>query len=93
MHDDWLAVDEGDGSTSKVLNAHGTDGGSDPSDLIRSNIKHKMFDDHIWLSVGYRKNKSKFSRLQRLCCCLSILFLTMISNAMWYKTEDNTETR
>lgn len=63
---------------------------ADTSSLVKSNISRKMFDDHLWFSVFNRKRKSKFSRLQRLSCCLSILFLTMISNAMWYKT-DNTE--
>ena len=90
--DDWLAVDRGDFQTSKILKVHG-EMGAVPSNLLHSNIMYKFFDDHIWLSVGLRKNRSKFSRLQRLCCCLSILFLTMISNAMWYQTEEKVATR
>ena len=52
-------------------------------------MNRKIFDDHIWLSVGIRKTKSNFTRLQRLSVCLSLLFMTMIANAMWYRTEEN----
>ena len=57
----------------------------DTTSLVKNNISHKLYDDHLWFSVANRKRKSRFSRLQRLCCCLSILFLTMVSNAMWYR--------
>ena len=62
--------------------------------LLQNNIKKKLFDDHIWLSVGYRKTRSTFTRVQRLSCCLSILFLTMVSNAMWFGTgsSENNQT-
>ena len=56
-------------------------------EMLRNNINRKLFDDHIWLSVGVRKTKSHFTRLQRLSVCLSLLFMTMISNAMWYKSD------
>ncbi|GFS01450.1 polycystic kidney disease protein 1-like 2 [Elysia marginata] len=31
------------------------------------------------------------SQVQRLSCCMSLLFLTMITNAMWFKGESNNE--
>jgi len=43
-----------------------------------------MFDDHLWLSVARRPQKSNFSRVQRWSMCLSTLYLTMVVNAMWY---------
>ena len=92
MYDGWLAVDEGDGQICKSLRSFGYDETA-AAKLLKSNIRHKLFDDHIWLSVGYRQNKSDFNRVQRLCCCLAILFLTMIANAVWYKTEEKTDTR
>ena len=33
-------------------------------------------------------SRSPFSRVQRLCCCLCILYLTMIANAMWFRGDD-----
>ena len=58
------------------------------NNLLQSNITRKLFEDHIWLSVVYRLSWSTFTRVQRLSCCLAVLFLTMVMNAMWYKTDD-----
>ena len=38
-----------------------------------------------YLSFCYR---STFTRVQRLCCCLAILYLTMISNCMWFRDDE-----
>ena len=32
----------------------------------------------------YRRNKSTFTRVQRLACCFVLIFLAMVVNAMWY---------
>ena len=78
--DSWL---EGKDNVVKLLATPMMD--SDTTSLVKNNISNKLYDDHLWFSVANRKRKSRFSRLQRLCCCLSILFLTMVSNAMWYR--------
>ena len=57
--------------------------------MLGNNLKKSLWDDHIWLSVGYRQSPSKFTRVQRLSCCLTILFLTMVTNAMWFGTGDS----
>ena len=93
MCNQWLALDEYDGKTDRHLHAASCALPSDPSTLLQNNVNRKLFDDHLWLSVGYRKNKSDFTRVQRLSCCLAVLFLAMISNAMWYKTEGDTPTQ
>ena len=82
----WLALDRADSKTSRFLRVSSFQELNQGA-MLRSNINNKIFDDHIWLSVGVRKSKSHFTRLQRLSVCLSLLFMTMISNAMWYKTE------
>ena len=56
--------------------------------LLRNNVSRKIFDDHLWLSIFCRKSRSKFTRTQRLSCCIALLYLTMITNAMWYKTPE-----
>lgn len=61
--------------------------------MISNNIKRKLFDDHLWLSIGYRKTRSTFTRVQRLSCCLSILYLTMVANAMFYGSADENTTQ
>ena len=52
------------------------------------NARSRLTDDHIWLSVFSRPCYSVFTRCQRASCCVSILFLTMITNAMWYQSSD-----
>ncbi|XP_067950294.1 uncharacterized protein [Watersipora subatra] len=61
--------------------------GKDFVGLVKSNTKNKIFDDHLWLSVVKRPNKSNFSRVQRWSMCVSTMFLTMVVNAMWFPTE------
>lgn len=56
------------------------------SSLLQNNIQRQIVEDHLWVSVGAPKDTaSTFSRMERLSVCLSILFLTMIANAMWYR--------
>lgn len=43
-------------------------------------------DQHVWLSLLLRPRKSQFTRVQRLSCLLALLLLTMLSNAMFYKS-------
>ena len=83
----WLALNKGDGRTSCTLQVSNFQTHNQGA-ILRDNINRKIFDDHIWLSVGVRKTKSNFTRLQRLSVCLSLLFMTMIANAMWYRTEE-----
>ena len=81
-------MDEEDGRTERLLKIASPD--DDASDsLLSSNVTKSFWNDHLWLSVGYRKSRSTFTRVQRLSVCLSILFLTMITNAMFYGTGDD----
>ncbi|GFR75993.1 polycystic kidney disease protein 1-like 2 [Elysia marginata] len=64
---------------------------SDPADLesLRSafftNTKQKVTEDHIWLSVFLRPERSRFSRVERVGCCVCFLALAMITSAMFYQ--------
>ena len=59
--------------------------------LFISTTKHDMFDGHLWLSVVSRPSRSHFTRVQRLACGASLLYLTMIANAMFYRSAENVE--
>ncbi len=84
MCNDWLALDASDGRIERELTVSPNSDGVDPCTILQTNIGRKLFDDHIWLSVGYRQTKSNFSRVQRLSVCLATLFLAMVANAMWW---------
>ncbi|KAH3789114.1 polycystic kidney disease protein 1-like 2 [Dreissena polymorpha] len=46
----------------------------------------------MWVSIFYRSQISPFTRVERLSCALVYICLTMIANAMFYKTEADYET-
>ena len=50
-----------------------------------------LCDSHLWFSVVKKPYKSRFTRVQRLSCCLSVLFTTMITNAMFYQVGPSSD--
>jgi len=57
--------------------------------LFSKKGKQGMTDDHLWFSVLTRPARSRFSRVQRLSCCLCLLFTAMLANAMFYGQVDS----
>lgn len=55
--------------------------------LFWSKAKHNLADGHIWFSVFQRPARSHFTRVQRLTCCLSLLFCTMCASIAWYGAD------
>ncbi|GFN96340.1 polycystic kidney disease protein 1-like 2, partial [Plakobranchus ocellatus] len=89
--DNWLAVEQGDGMVDRILPVAGIDDLVAFKQLFSSSARKKLANDHLWLSVFSRPTRSNFTRVQRLSCCMSLLFLTMITNAMWFRGETNQE--
>lgn len=81
---DWLAVESGDGRTEKVLYVANINEMANYRYLFLSHSADGLYDEHLWISVAAKPPQSSFSRVQRVSCCLSILFCTMITNAMFY---------
>lgn len=81
---DWLAVESGDGRTEKVLYVANINEMANYRYLFLSHSADGLYDEHLWISVAAKPPQSNFSRVQRASCCLSILFCTMITNAMFY---------
>lgn len=57
--------------------------------LIAHQTQLNITEHHIWLSLLLRPRKSTFTRVQRLSCLLALLFLSMISNAMYYRSAED----
>lgn len=55
--------------------------------LFGEKTRQNVTENHLWLSVVLRPEESNFVRAERLACCLAVLFLSMISNAMFYQQE------
>lgn len=87
--DRWLAVEEDDGMVDRIIPVAGLDDLVNFKHLFSSSARKKLTNEHLWLSVFSRPTRSNFTRVQRISCCMSLLFLTMITNCMWFKTEGN----
>ncbi|XP_078458817.1 polycystin-1-like protein 2 [Lampetra planeri] len=52
--------------------------------MVHEALKGNFSEGHLWFSVFFRPFKTNFSRVQRISCCVTLLFLMMIANAMWF---------
>ncbi|XP_041364430.1 uncharacterized protein LOC121379844 [Gigantopelta aegis] len=82
--DKWFAVEEGDGQVDRVIPVAGKEQMTNFSYLFSQRSRKNLVDGHLWFSVLARPPQSRFTRLQRVSCCLCLLFTTMVANAMFY---------
>ncbi len=40
-------------------------------------------ENHLWFSVFMRSERSRFTRAQRVSTCFAMLYLSMLTDAMW----------
>ena len=80
----WLDVAEGDGKVDIFLRPATERDMISFKKIFNTKIRQGICDNHLWFSVAYRPARSPFTRLQRLSCCLSLLFSFMVATAMFY---------
>lgn len=86
---DWLSTNKSDGRISRhlpVFMSDGVDGGQ-MFDVVSW---HQLFDEHLWLSIFKRLTYSRFTRVQRFLCAVALLFLAMVTDAMFFKGKEAT---
>ena len=57
------------------------------NNIFFSDTRKRLTDSHLWISIFSRPNKSNFSRVQRLSTVFSLLMMSMLTSAMFYKAE------
>ncbi|XP_072039376.1 polycystin-1-like protein 2 [Amphiura filiformis] len=88
---EWLAKDKGSGIIFRSLKPASEEAAAKiQSDFFRI-LRGTFADDNLWVSLFTRPTPSSFTRIQRLSVCLTFLFLYMITNAMFYRTDDEAE--
>ena len=89
MANQWFALERGDGRIERVIDQSSTHlyFGNEVARRWRRGI----VEWHIWVSVAAKLRKSRFTRVQRLSYCLSVLLTSMFANAMFYKLEGKYE--
>lgn len=81
----WLAVEKGKGGVEIELKTSNKEEMSTFKNLFYSRASKRLADGHLWISLFAKPPQSSFSRTQRFSCCMSVFFLAMITNAMFYK--------
>lgn len=87
MCDKWLSVEEEDGMIDRILPVSSNDDITSFNNLFSDHAQSNISEQHLWLSMFIRPQRSIFSRVQRLSCILCMLFLTMITNAMFFRSS------
>lgn len=89
--DRWLSASEDDGIIDRIVPLAGKDELTGFSHLFFTRAKKDLMDGHIWFSIFGKPHKSNFTRVQRLTCCLALLFATMFANIFLYRSPDETD--
>nr|KAG5687377.1 hypothetical protein BaRGS_019881 [Batillaria attramentaria] len=80
----WLSLQVEDGKLQKEICA------TDPEELhsfsrvFTASLANGWGERHMWLSVLNRPDHNRFTRVQRVTCCVTLIYLYMFINAMWY---------
>ena len=51
--------------------------------VFQAETSRGFAERHLWLSVWDRPSRSRFSRVQRVACCLTLTYSFMCANVMW----------
>ncbi|XP_035689580.1 polycystic kidney disease protein 1-like 2 [Branchiostoma floridae] len=87
----WLAVDEDDGRIERLIPTAGEEEMTKFRNLFLAKSTRDVNDGHLWFSVAGRPARSPFTRVQRLSCCLTLLYSTMLTNIMFFGRGDDFE--
>ncbi|XP_060073681.1 polycystin-1-like protein 2 [Ylistrum balloti] len=90
--DKWLSYDHDDGMIDRILPACGQDNLKKFDVMFYQRAKQGITEDHLWLSALMRPERSNFTRVQRISCVVMLLFLTMITNAMFFSPNESDQT-
>ncbi|CAL1292788.1 unnamed protein product [Larinioides sclopetarius] len=81
----WFGVEYEDGMIDRLIPVAGREQVTEFSHLFSTTSRRNLADSHLWFSVFLRPPRSRFTRVQRVCCCMAVLCLSMLSNAMYYE--------
>ena len=82
--DQWLAVDRGTFEDDITIPASTEDDILESGYLIKAGRTRALSDDHIWWSIFCRPIRSRFNRKQRVSAAFAFLYLSFLTNAMYY---------
>ncbi|XP_052761742.1 polycystin-1-like isoform X2 [Mya arenaria] len=80
----WLSLEMENGIISKEVKVAGAKEMNRFGHRMSTAMFNALADKHLWLSLLNRPAQSRFTRVQRLTTCFTLLFMFIGVNAMWY---------
>ena len=80
----WFASEKSDRLIDRMVHVDGDEDSKKFKTLFTHASEKNIKDKHLWLSVFARPPRSRFTRTQRLSTAIALLFMSMLTNAMWY---------
>ena len=87
----WFAVEFEDGLIDRTVPVASYQDQKVFTHLFTTKAAQDLSDQHLWLSVALKRAHDTFTRVQRLTCCMSLLFTTMLASAMFFQLGNNSK--
>ncbi|VDQ00021.1 unnamed protein product [Trichobilharzia regenti] len=83
----WFAVEEGDGQVDRLIPVTSQEELLTFKHMFSITASRNISEDHLWVSIVARPPQSRFTCVERVACCLLLLYLSMLGSCMFYKGE------
>jgi hypothetical protein len=80
----WFTLDKRHGFIGKDIVVSRYEELSSFSSMFSIEKDNRFADSHAWLGVVDRPSQSRFTRVQRVTCCVTLMYTFMCANMMWY---------
>ena len=87
----WIALDKDDCKIETKLYCENNTSDGNFQSVFRSKTSNNLYDNHVWLSTVTKRPGSRFTRIQRVTCCMSVALSSMLANAMFYNFGNEAE--
>ena len=59
-------------------------------EAFRLKLSGTLYESHLWMSSVTKRPRSSFTRVQRVTCCLCVVLMAMLANAMFFNLGGET---
>ena len=85
----WLGVEKHDGRIERMIPVAGEVQKKEYSYILKKEATKSMTDGHLWLSVFTKPAYSAFSRVERISCCFSSIYIGMLLSILYYEKDSS----
>nr|XP_015208539.1 PREDICTED: polycystic kidney disease and receptor for egg jelly-related protein isoform X2 [Lepisosteus oculatus] len=83
----WFAINKGDGNLDHTFTVSDREAAVRRHDVFEILLSIYLKDNSLWFSIFAQVIRSKFTRLQRLSCCLAMLMSSLVTSIVLFKKE------